>query len=258
MNNSVSEKFLTLIEIMQLLRKKCPWDRKQTAESLRQYILEETYEVVETIDNQNWDDLGEELGDLLLQIIFQSVIAEEAGYFTLESVINRLNNKLIERHPHVFGDTQVASADEVEINWEHIKIKQDKRNSLLDGVPKTAPALLAAQRLQERAARISFDWEKISDVVEKINEELNELKTAIEQQDKKKIEEEIGDSIFSLVNLSRFLEISAEDALRKANQKFVKRFQYIEKAFGNDYDKMKKADLKSLDEKWEEAKKKDT
>lgn len=257
MKNSVADKFLKLVEIMNRLRKECPWDRQQTAESLRKYIIEEAYEVIETIDNKSWTELRAELGDLLLQVIFQSVIAQESGYFTIESVIDSLNTKLIERHPHVFADKKVSSAEEVEKNWEHIKLKNGDRNSLLSGIPNSAPALLGAQRLQERAARVSFDWENISDVVEKLNEELNELKIAVKKKDKPNSEEEIGDVLFSLVNLSRFLEISAEDALRKSNQKFIKRFQYIEKAFDNDYDKMKQAGLKTLDEKWEEAKKKD-
>ena len=257
MNSTVAEKFLNLVDLMNLLRKKCPWDRKQTAESLRKYILEEAYEVIEAIDKKKWNELGEELGDLLLQVVFQAVIAEESRYFTLASVIESINNKLIERHPHVFADKKISSANDVEKNWEHTKIKNGDRKSLLGGIPKTAPALLVAQRLQERAARVSFDWEKITDVVEKINEELNELRAAIKDRDKMHSEEEIGDVLFSLVNLSRFLDISAEDALRNTNLKFIKRFQYIEKAFDHDYDKLKQADLKTLDEKWEEAKKKD-
>lgn len=257
MNNTIAENFLTLVDLMNLLRKKCPWDRKQTAESLRKYILEEAYEVIETIDRKKWNDLEKELGDLLLQVVFQSVIAEESGHFSLASVIESINTKLIERHPHVFADKKISSADDVEKNWEHIKIKNGGRNSLLSGIPQFAPALLVAQRLQERAAHVSFDWEKITDVLEKLTEELNELKAAIQDQNKEHSDEEIGDVLFSMVNLSRFLGISAEDALRNTNLKFTKRFQYIERAFDNDYEKMKQADLKTLDEKWEEAKKKD-
>ena len=179
MNESLSNKFLSLVEIMKRLRLECPWDRQQTPESLRKYILEEAYEVVETIDHQDWEELGKELGDLLLQIIFQSVIAQESEYFSIESVIENINNKLIERHPHVFGEKKVNSAREVEVNWEHIKIKNLDKKSLLSGVPKSAPALLSAQRLQEKAARVSFDWNDILDVLNKLNEEIGELQQAI-------------------------------------------------------------------------------
>ena len=257
MNNTLSDKFITLVETMKRLRDQCPWDRKQTHQSLRKYVLEEAYEVVETIDNESWIELGEELGDLLLQVIFHSIIGEESGKFSMESVIDALNSKLIERHPHVFGNKKVDSAQEVETNWEHIKLKSEKRISLLDGVPKSAPALLCAQRLQERAARVSFDWAELQDVFNKADEELNELKKAIEENKRPEIEEEMGDLLFSLVNVSRFLEISAEDALRKSNEKFTRRFKYIEESFDNNYEQMKKAGLKELDIIWEEAKKKD-
>jgi len=254
---TLSDKFIKLVETMDRLRKECPWDREQTHQSLRKYILEEAYEVIETIDEENWKELGEELGDLLLQIVFQSVIGEESGEFSLESVIDTLNKKLVERHPHVFGSKKVDSAKEVEINWEHIKLKNEQRKSLLDGVPKNSPALLRAQRLQERAARISFDWNHLGEVIEKFEEEIGELKKAIDDKNRRDIEEELGDILFSLVNISRFLEISAEDSLRKSNEKFTRRFKYIEEAFDNNYEQMKKAGLKELDKKWEEAKKKD-
>jgi len=257
MHTILSDKFITLVETMARLRKECPWDKKQTHYSLRKYILEEAYEVVETIDNENWKDLSGELGDLLLQILFQSVIGEENGEFSLESVLDALNNKMVERHPHVFGNKKVDSAKDVETNWEHIKLKSEKRKSLLEGVPKSAPALLRAQRLQERASRVSFDWDNVSDVLKKVEEELMELKTAVIEENRQFMEEEMGDLLFSLVNISRFLEISAEDSLRKSNEKFCRRFKYIEEAFDNNYEKMKKAGLKELDKKWDEAKKKD-
>ena len=256
MNEALANKFLYLVEIMKRLRLECPWDRQQTPESLRKYILEEAYEVVETIDHQDWEELGKELGDLLLQIIFQSVIAQESDYFSIESVLENLNNKLIERHPHVFGDKKVNSAREVEINWERIKTKNKDKKSLLSGVPKSAPALLSAQRLQEKAGRVSFDWDDILDVLNKLNEEIGELQQAIVKKNTNNIEEEIGDTFFSLVNLCRFLNISAEDALRKSNEKFIRRFQYIESSFDYDYEKMKQAGLEALDRKWEDAKKK--
>jgi MazG family protein len=255
MNKTLSDKFIDLVDIMDKLRNECPWDKEQTHQSLRKYILEEAYEVVETIDNENWEDLKEELGDLLLQVVFQSAIAKESGKFTIDSVIEILNNKLIERHPHIFGDKKVNSAKDVQMNWETIKLKKNKRKSLLEGIPVSAPALLRAQRLQERAAKVSFDWNKLTDVVDKLEEELKELKSAISVNNRQEIEEEMGDMLFSLVNISRFLEISAEDSLRKSNEKFICRFKYIEESFDNNYDQMKKAGLDELDKKWEEAKK---
>jgi MazG family protein len=257
MHTTISDKFIVLVETMTRLRKECPWDRKQTHQSLRKYVLEEAYEVVETIDNENWKDLEEELGDLLLQIIFQSVIGEESGDFSLEAIIDTLTKKLVERHPHVFGTKKVESAEDVETNWEHIKLVKEQRKSLLDGVPKSAPALLRAQRLQERAARVSFDWDNLPDVIDKVEEELKELKIALNENNRQNMEEEMGDLLFSLVNISRFLDISAEDSLRKSNEKFSRRFNYIEETFDNNYVQMKKAGLKELDKKWEEAKKKD-
>jgi MazG family protein len=242
---------------MEKLRNECPWDKEQTHASLRKYIIEEAYEVVETIDKENWQDLGEELGDLLLQVVFQAAIAKESGKFTLETVIEKLNRKLILRHPHIFGDKEVHSAKDVQINWENIKLKNSDRKSLLDGIPSSAPALLRAQRLQERASKVSFDWNQLTDVIKKLEEELKELKSAINDNNQKEIEEEMGDILFSLVNISRFLEISAEDSLRKSNEKFIRRFKYIEEAFDNNYDRIKEAGLKELDKKWEEAKKKE-
>jgi MazG family protein len=255
MQNSLSEKFISLVQIMDRLRQECPWDREQTSESLRKYILEEAYEVLETIDEKNWEKLSEELGDLLLQILFQSVIASESGYFSLESVIDNISTKLVERHPHVFKDVKVNSTAEVEENWEHIKLTKENRNSLLSGVPQNAPALLRAQRLQEKASRVSFDWSDVSEVILKLEEEINELKQAIATKNEQNKEEEIGDILFSIVNISRFLDISAEDALRQSNEKFIHRFQYIERFFKKDYKKIKNAGIERLDQLWEKAKK---
>jgi len=256
MNSSIDGKFSRLFEIMQKLRKECPWDHQQTAESLRKYILEEAYETVDTIDQKDWLKLKDELGDLLLQVIFQSVIAQEKNYFSLASVLDNLTNKLITRHPHVFGEKKVSTAKDVEVNWEQIKVKEEKRGSILLGVPEAAPALLRAQRLQEKASRVSFDWEKTTDVLEKLEEEISELKDAIAKDDRNNIEEEIGDIFFSLVNISRFLNVSAEDALRQSNKKFINRFKYIEEAFNGDYKKMKQAGLEILDKLWDDAKNK--
>jgi len=254
MSKSIEKKFSDLLKIMEKLRQECPWDKKQTAESLRQYLLEETYEVIESIDNQDWQELGKELGDLLLQIVFQSAIAEEKGSFTIENVIENINKKLVERHPHVFGEKKVNSAVDVADNWEHIKMISEKRESLLTGIPKQAPALLFAQRMQEKASKVGFDWEKVESVVNKLDEEVEELKAALNEENKDKIQEEIGDTLFTLVNISRFLDLNAEDSLRLTNTKFKKRFQFIEKQFNGDIELMKKASLQELDELWEKAK----
>ena len=257
MNTILTEKFLALVETMRRLRKECPWDQKQTHQSLKKYILEEAYEVIETIDQEDWDDLSEELGDLLLQIIFQSIIAEESGTFSLVSVINKLNKKLIERHPHVFGQEKIRSVKDVENNWEHIKLKNKYRKSLLDGIPEFTPALIRAQWLQEKAAKVSFDWVHLPDEINKVQEELNELKAALKENNREHMDEEIGDLFFSMVNVSRFLEIPAESSLHKSNEKFAERFKYIEEAFDNNYEQMRKVGLKELDKKWDEAKKRD-
>lgn len=254
LEDNTINKFSELIGIMYRLRKECPWDRKQTPESLRQFILEETYEVLESIDNKNWDDLSGELGDLLLQIVFQSTIAEEENRFNLEKVIDKINQKMIERHPHVFSDTVVDSASQVAQNWEHIKINSEKRDSILSGVPKDSPALLRAQRLQEKASNVGFDWNNYHDVILKVYEELDELKAAISNSDQINIEEEFGDILFSIVNLSRFLGIVAEDSLRKANDKFTNRFKKVEDHYNRDYNKMKRAGLEELDKIWDNIK----
>ena len=254
MKSSIKESFSRLIDIMHQLRNECPWDRQQTAETLRKYILEEAYETVDTIDRKDWKKLQDELGDLLLQIVFQSEIAEENGHFSILSVIENINDKLISRHPHVFGNKNVNGAEEVEHNWEQIKINNENRKSLLAGIPESAPALLRSQRLQEKASRVSFDWEKTSDVVKQLDEDIEELKAAITKNDQKNVEEEVGDLFFTLVNLARFLNVSAEDALRQTNRKFISRFEYIEKAFGGDLSKMKEAGIEELDKLWHEAK----
>ena len=254
MSKTIEKKFSDLLNIMKKLRQECPWDKKQTAESLRQYLLEETYEVIESIDNQEWKELGNELGDLLLQIVFQSEIAEEKSLFTIENVIDNINKKLIERHPHVFAEKKVNSAEDVADNWEHIKMNSENRDSLLSGIPKPAPALLFAQRMQEKASKIGFDWEEVSSVIQKLDEEIVELKDALKEKNNQKIQEEIGDTLFTLVNISRFLDLNAEDSLRITNAKFMKRFQYIEKHYNGDIDLMKRATLQELDELWEKAK----
>lgn len=245
------KEFDRLIQIMKRLRKECPWDREQTPESLRQYLLEEAYETVEAIDGENWGELKKELGDLLLQIVFQAEIAEEEKRFTLPEVIEHINNKLIERHPHVFGDVQVNSAEEVKSNWEQIKVKNEKRKSVLEGVPRNLSALLRAQRLQDKASHVGFDWENPQDVLQKIREEIDELERSNSPEER---EEEIGDLLFSLVNLSRFYKFSAEDALRKTINKFISRFQYIEQKIAGEGLNIRDVSLAEKDRLWEEAK----
>jgi len=249
------KEFDQLVKIMKQLRKDCPWDKIQTPESLRQYIIEEAYETVESIDNKDWDELKKELGDLLLQVVFQAEIAEEKNRFTLENVIQHINEKLIERHPHVFGDVSVKNAKEVKDNWEQIKVKKENRQSILDGLPKIMNALLLAQRVQDKASQVGFDWEQTQDVTKKIKEEIDELEESIKHNHPEEIEEEIGDLLFSIVNFCRFLTINAEDALRKTTRKFITRFQYIEKKLLEKNQPLEKTTLKEMDKLWEEAKK---
>ncbi|MFQ5584815.1 MAG: nucleoside triphosphate pyrophosphohydrolase [Calditrichia bacterium] len=248
------KEFEQLVDIMKRLRKECPWDREQTPESLRQYIIEEAYETIEAIDNQNWDELRKELGDLLLQIIFQAEIAQENNRFTLADVIRHINEKLIERHPHVFGDVKAETAGEVKDNWEQIKVKKENRQSILEGLPKIMSALLLAQRVQDKASQVGFDWEKPQDVVEKVKEEIEELQESIETNTPREVEEEIGDLLFSLVNLCRFYNVNGEDALRKTTNKFISRFQYIEKKLSEQNNSPREATLEEMDKLWEEAK----
>ena len=228
----ISEQFFRLIKIVEKLRSPegCSWDRKQTPKSLLPYFLEETHEVIESIDSENWGNLKEELGDVLLHIIFQAQIAIENNRFSIEGLLKKINKKLVERHPSVFNTNKVNQdyANEEE-NWEELKFKEKNRKSRLDGIPITLPSLNRAQRLQEKASLVGFDWDNIEFVWGKVEEEINELKEAQTLKNVNLIEEELGDLLFSIVNLSRFLNISSEDALRNANKKFVNRFNKLEK-----------------------------
>ena len=252
--------FSPLVDIMRQLRAPggCPWDRVQTPESLRKHVLEEAYEVVEAIDLKDVQLLAEELGDLLLQIVFQARIAEEAGGFSMQDVVDGITEKLVRRHPHIFGDVQVSDAAAVLVNWEAIKRKEKpERKSRLDGIPKDLPALMAAEKLQGKAANVGFDWNNVAPVVEKCREEWQELLAAVEEKDEKHIEEELGDLLFAIVNLSRFLKVNGELALLSTNRKFKRRFCFVEKkveALGGDW---KKFALDELDEFWNEAKRKE-
>mgnify|MGYP005812561665 CR=1 FL=1 len=229
MDNSLSNAFLRLVSIMDELREKCPWDRKQTVESLRQMTIEETYELADAITDNDWKGIKEELGDLLLHIIFYAKIGSEQGRFQLEEVINGISEKLITRHPHIYGDVKVDNAEDVKKNWEKIKLKEGKK-SVLGGVPRSLPATVKAMRLQEKAKQVGFEWENRDQVWEKVEEEMGELKEAIATADPMKVEEEMGDVFFSLINYARFLQVDAENALERTNKKFIHRFTQMEQA----------------------------
>jgi len=247
-----------LLEIMARLRKECPWDAKQTHNTLQKYLLEESYEVLEAIDQKDQTKLASELGDLLLQIVFHSEIAAEKNHFTFDDVVKGISEKLIERHPHVFGDKHVNSAKDVQKNWEETKVIKENRSSLLSGIPKNSPSLLQAQRIQQKAATVGFEWDNVSDVFDKMKEEVQELEQEMESGNQKKIEEEFGDLLFTIVNLCRYYNVSAEDALRLTNKKFINRFQYIESQYDNNPKSMRSASLEELDAHWEDAKKRRT
>jgi XTP/dITP diphosphohydrolase len=222
-----AEAFTRLVTIMDDLREKCPWDRKQTIQSLRQMTLEETYELTDAITENDWKSVKEELGDLLLHIVFYSKIAAEQKQFTINEVIEGISQKLIERHPHIYGDVKVENDEDVKRNWEKLKLKEGKK-SVLSGVPKTLPALIKAMRLQEKAKQVGFEWENKEQVWEKVKEEETELQEVITNGDPNKMEDEFGDLVFSLVNFARFLNIDAENALELTNKKFIQRFTQME------------------------------
>ncbi len=250
------EKFQELLDIMRRLRKECTWDKEQTHDSIKANTLEEAYEVVEAIDDKQYSELKNELGDLLLHIVFHSVIAEDANSFQVDDVIDSIREKLIRRHPHVFGDVEVNNNDDITRNWETIKLSEKGRTSVLDGIPKRLPELHKAFRLQEKAAKVGFDWEKKEEVWSKVEEEISEMQQAEVREDLDKLEEEMGDLFFSLVNYSRFIGINPTNALRKTNEKFVKRFQYIEKSCEREGKKIYDATLPEMDVFWEESKSK--
>lgn len=246
--------FNRLVEIMNDLREKCPWDKKQTIHTLRQMTLEETYELTDAITESNWQGIREELGDLMLHLVFYSRIATEQEQFTIQDVLEGISKKLIDRHPHIYGDVQVKDDEEVKRNWEKLKLKEGKK-SVLSGVPKSLPALVKAMRLQEKAKQVGFEWENRDQVWEKVKEEEEELQEAIAGGDQARIEEEWGDLAFSLVNFARFLNIDAENALEITNKKFIHRFTQMEQkalARGKDLNSMT---LEEMDGLWNEIKK---
>ncbi|MFL5739263.1 MAG: nucleoside triphosphate pyrophosphohydrolase [Flavisolibacter sp.] len=248
-----SESFEQLVQIMDELREKCPWDRKQTIQSLRQMTLEETYELADAITEADWKSIREELGDLLLHIIFYSKIAAELNEFSIGDVIKGISQKLIDRHPHIYGDVTVNNDEDVKRNWEKIKLKEGKK-SVLTGVPKTLPALVKAMRLQEKAKQVGFEWENREQVWEKVKEEEDELNEAIAMGDQKKVEEEFGDLVFSLVNFARFLNIDAENALEITNKKFISRFTLMEEKALASGKKLDAMTLEEMDAIWNQIK----
>ncbi len=258
-------KFNEFVEIVKKLRKECPWDREQTNDSIKAATIEEAYEVVEAIEKKNYDDLKSELGDLLLHVVFHTIIASEQNGFTIDDVIDSIQSKLIRRHPHVFGDVKVSGSQEVKKNWEEIKLEEG-RNSVLEGVPEMLPALQRAHRLQEKAAKVGFDWEKKEDVWKKVIEEIEEMHEVevirINSKDKsdyenlyETLETEVGDVFFALVNYARFLDINPENALRRTNAKFIRRFSYVEEKIKATGKKLSDSNLKEMDYYWEESKK---
>ncbi len=250
------EKFQELIDIVIKLRGPdgCPWDKEQTHSSLMPYFLEEAYEVIESVDHEDWDTLKEELGDIMLHVVLQSQISTEEKKFNIVESLDGINKKLVRRHPHVFCDKNATESFTAKQNWEAAKHEEKNRKSRLDGVPVILPALTRAQRLQEKASYTGFDWDKVEQVWDKVHEEILELKEAHSAGTKNHIEEEIGDVLFAIVNLGRFLKISSEDALRKTNKKFKDRFSFIEKALEEQGRTVDDASLEEMESLWNEKK----
>ena len=252
------EEFNRLLDIIDELRIKCPWDMKQTNDSLRKLTIEETYELAESISSGNDAGIKNELGDIMLHIVFYAKIGSEKGSFTMADVLEGINNKLIYRHPHVFGDVKVSGASEVEENWEQLKIREDKGyKPVLSGVPSSLPAIIKANRIQEKVRGVGFDWEKREQIWDKVQEEISELKEEIENHSTESIESELGDVLFSIINASRLYGIDPEAALEKTNRKFIKRFNYLEKETLKKGISLHDMSLDEMNVIWEEAKKED-
>lgn len=250
--------FDKLVKIMEALRGEdgCPWDREQTRQSLKPFLIEEAYELLEAIEEDDPAKIKEELGDLLFQIVFHARIAEERGEFDIRDVIEAISGKMVSRHPHVFGGKRLRTADEVLDGWEEHKRQEGKlKESILEGIPGNLPALLKAHRVQERVSRVGFDWEKAEDVIEKVESELDEFKSALKGRDKEKIEDELGDILFTLVNLARFVDVNPDEALRKTISRFIRRFSYIETSAKREGRALADYTLEEMDHLWEEAKK---
>ncbi|MAN27194.1 MULTISPECIES: nucleoside triphosphate pyrophosphohydrolase [Mesonia] len=246
--------FDRLLTIMDELREKCPWDRKQTMETLRHLTIEETYELGDAILDKDLEEVKKELGDVLLHIVFYSKIGSEKKSFDIADVANGICEKLISRHPHIYGDVEVDNEEDVKKNWENLKLKEGKK-SVLEGVPHSLPALVKASRIQDKVAGVGFDWEEPQQVFEKVKEELNELQEEVNTQNQDLIEAEFGDVLFSMINYARFLKVNPENALERTNKKFIKRFQYLEEKAKENNKSLKEMTLEEMDVFWEEAKK---
>ena len=251
---SLETSFIRLVTIMDELREKCPWDKKQTIQTLRPLTIEETYELTDAITENDWKGIKEELGDVLLHIVFYAKIGAEQQQFTLEEVLEGISEKLVRRHPHIYGDVKADSDEEVKKNWEQIKMQEGKK-SVLSGVPKSLPAIVKATRIQEKAKQVGFEWETPEDVWEKVKEEMQELQEAVAENDTEHIEEEFGDVLFSLVNYARFLRIDAEGVLEKTNKKFVSRFTLMEEEAATQGRSLADMSLAEMDALWNEIKK---
>lgn len=259
MNNTKEQKleaFNRLLDIMDDLREQCPWDKKQTLESLRHLTIEEVYELGDAILDNNLDELKKELGDVLLHIVFYAKIGSEKNSFDIADVAHAISDKLVARHPHIYGDVKVKNEEEVKQNWEKLKLKEGNKG-VLSGVPKTLPALVKANRIQDKVAGVGFDWETPEQVFEKVKEELQELEDAKNNKSQKEIENELGDVFFSLVNYARFLKVNPENALERTNKKFIKRFGYIENKAKENKKSLHQMSLNEMDVFWEEAKQND-
>jgi len=246
--------FDRLLSIMDELREQCPWDRKQTMETLRHLTIEETYELGDAVLDNDLEEVKKELGDVLLHIVFYAKIGSEKNAFDIADVANSICDKLIDRHPHIYGDVEVANEEEVKQNWEKLKLKEGKE-SVLEGVPRSLPALVKASRIQDKVAGVGFDWEEPQQVFEKVKEELEELQHEVNSQDQDLIEAEFGDVLFSMINYARFLKVNPENALERTNKKFIKRFQYIEKKAKENSKELNDMTLAEMDLFWEQAKK---
>ncbi len=249
MSSKSGDAFLRLVAIMNDLREKCPWDKKQTIQSLRQMTIEEMYELADAITEGDWKGIKEELGDMLLHIIFYAKIGSEQKQFELEEVINGICEKLISRHPHIYGDVEVKDAEDVKRNWEKLKLKEGKK-SVIEGVPKSLPATVKAMRLQEKARQVGFEWDNREQVWDKVEEEISELKAAIAEGSQVKTEEEFGDVVFSLINYARFLQVDAENALERTNKKFIHRFTQMEQLALQSGKELQNMSLQEMDTIW--------
>jgi len=254
MADKTAQEFSRLVQIMDDLREKCPWDKKQTIQTLRQLTIEETYELTDAITDQDWKGIKEELGDILLHIVFYAKIGAEENKFTLEEVINGVCEKLIYRHPHIYGDVKVNDEEDVKRNWEKLKLKEGKK-SVLSGVPKSLPSTVKAMRLQEKAKQVGFEWDTKEQVWDKVEEEQQELKEAIASGNRDHMEDELGDVFFSLINYARFLNLDAENALERTNKKFISRFNKMEEEATNSGKPLQDMSLEEMDAIWNKVKK---